>query len=193
MPLLEHLAELSNRLKKSMYAFIIAFAAVSSIPNPLHPFGGPSSLFGYNFLLIDALKYAEVRTASGFQFFSISLTTPITVWINLSLAMSLIITLPIIFGQVYGFIAPGLYLREKRAVQKYVLPFAFLFTAGAIFGLLVVFPTVMRIMLIFYNAFQVTSLVSLSDFVNMLILIPMVTGMGFTFPVSYCHWSSSKY
>lgn len=183
MPILEHLTELSNRLKKCMYAFIIAFAAVSSIPNPLHPLGGPNSLFGYNFLLIDALKLAEVRTARGFQFFSISLTTPISVWINLSLAISLIVTLPIIFGQVYGFVAPGLYMREKRAVQKYVLPFALLFSVGAIFGLFVIFPTVMRVLLIFYNAFQVTSLVSLSDFVSMLILIPTVTGLGFTFPV----------
>ncbi|MDG6997498.1 MAG: twin-arginine translocase subunit TatC [Nitrososphaerota archaeon] len=37
--------------------------------------------------------------------------------------------------------------------------------------------------MIFYNAFQVTSMVSLSDFVSMLILIPMVTSLGFAFPV----------
>ncbi|MGA2875053.1 MAG: twin-arginine translocase subunit TatC [Nitrososphaerales archaeon] len=183
MSIFDHMAELANRLKKCLYAFIIAFAAVTSVPNPFHPFGGVGSLFGYNFLVISLLRYAEVWTAKNFQFFSPTLTTPISVWINLSLALSVIITLPILFGQIYGFIAPGLYSREKNAVRKYILPFAILFTIGAIFGLLVIFPTVMRILLIFFNGFQVAPLVSLSDFVNLLILIPVMTGIGFTFPV----------
>jgi sec-independent protein translocase protein TatC len=183
MSIFDHLAELSNRLKKCLYAFMIAFAAVSSIPDPLHPFGGPNSLFGYDFLLITLLRYAEVKTASGFQFIATSVTTPISVFINLSLALALVITMPIIFGQIYGFVAPGLYLREKKAVQRYILPFALLFSLGAVFGLLVVFPTVMRILLIFFKAFQLANLVSLGDFVNLLILVPVMTGLGFTFPV----------
>jgi len=183
MSIFDHLAELSNRLKKCMYAFIIAFAAVSSLPNPFHPFGGPGSLFGYNFLIITLLHYAESWTAANYKFFSFTLTTPISVFINLSLALSIIITLPVIFGQIYGFVAPGLYLREKKAVQKYILPFTALFSIGAIFGLVVIFPTVMRILLIFYNAFLVLPYISLSDFVNLLILVPVMTGLGFTFPV----------
>ncbi len=183
MSIFDHLAELANRLKKCLYAFIIAFAVVSSLPDPLQPFGGKSALFGYNFLLISALKYAENRTAKGFLFYAQGLTTPVSVFINLSLALAIVITLPIIFGQIYGFVAPGLYLREKKAVSKYVLPFAALFTIGGIFGLVVIFPTIMRILLIFYKAFQLDPLVSVGDFVNLLILVPVVTGLGFTFPV----------
>lgn len=183
MSIFDHLAELAGRLKKCLYAFIIAFAAVSSIPNPFHPFGGPGSLFGYNFLLLTLLRYAEVKTAHGFQFYAGSVTTPISVFINLSLALSVVVTLPVIFGQIYGFIAPGLYLREKKVVRKYVTPFALLFAAGGIFGLVVIFPTVMRILLIFVKAFQLVNLVPLNDFVNLLILIPVMTGLGFTFPV----------
>lgn len=183
MTIFDHLAELSSRLKKCLYAFIIAFAVVSSLPNPLHPFGGPNSLFGYNFLLITLLTYAEHWTAANYTPISMSLTTPISVWINLSLAISVIITLPIIFGQVYGFVAPGLYQREKRAVEKYVLPFAGLFAIGGIFGLLVIFPTVMRILLIFFKAFNVAPFLPLGDFVDMLILVPVMSGFAFTFPV----------
>ena len=97
--------------------------------------------------------------------------------------MSVVITLPIIFGQIYGFVAPGLYPEGKEGGFKIHIPFAILFTIGAIFGLLVIFPTVMRILLIFYKAFEVAPLVSLSDFVNMLILVPVMTGLAFTFPV----------
>jgi sec-independent protein translocase protein TatC len=183
MSIFDHLAELSNRLKKCLYAFIIAFAAVSSVPDPFHPFGGPTSLFGYNFLIISLLIRAENWTAKNYNFFITSLTTPISVFINLSLALSVVIALPIIFSQIYGFVAPGLYLREKKAVQKYILPFTALFTVGAIFGLFVIFPTVMRILLIFVKAFNVTNILPLNDFVNLLILIPVLTGLGFTFPV----------
>jgi sec-independent protein translocase protein TatC len=183
MTIFEHLSELATRLRKCLYAFVIAFAVVSSLPDPFHPFGGPNALFGYNFLLITLLKDAEDWTAKGFQFYSHGLTDPISVFINLSLTLAIVITLPIFFGQLYGFVAPGLYSREKKAVEKYVLPFAILFGSGAVFGLFIVFPTVMRILLIFYKSFGVANLVSLSDFVNMLILVPVMTGLGFTFPV----------
>jgi sec-independent protein translocase protein TatC len=183
MSIFDHLAELAGRLKKCLYAFIIAFAVISSLPNPFHPFGGDTALFGYNFLLISLLIDAERWTAANYSFFSVSLTTPISVWINLSLALSVIATLPVIFSQIYGFVAPGLYSREKKAVRKYVLPFTVLFSIGGIFGLSVIFPTVMRVLLIFFKAFNQAPLLPLNDFVNMLILIPVMTGLGFTFPV----------
>lgn len=183
MSIFDHLAELSKRLKKCLYAFIIAFAVISSLPNPLHPFGGPNSLFGYDFLLISLLSYAEHWTAANYTPISMSLTTPISVFINLSLAISIVVTLPVIFRQIYGFVAPGLFQREKRAVEKYVLPFAGLFAVGGLFGLFIIFPTVMRILLIFFKAFNIAPFLPLGDFVNMLILIPVMSGLAFTFPV----------
>lgn len=183
MSIFDHLAELATRLKKCLYAFIIAFAAVSSLPDPFHPFGGKTSLFGYNFLIISLLIRAENWTAKNYTFFVTSLTTPISVFINLSLALAVIVTLPVIFSQIYGFIAPGLYSRERRVVRKYLLPFTLLFAGGAVFGLFVIFPTVMRILLIFVKAFNADNILPLNDFVNLLILIPVMTGLGFTFPV----------
>ena len=183
MSIFDHLAELSGRLKKCLYAFIIAFAVISSLPWPFRPLGGPNALFGYNFMLISLLKVIENWTAKNYSFISLTLTAPISVFINLSLSLAIIAALPIIFGQIYGFVAPGLYLREKKAVRKYILPFTVLFAAGGVFGLLVIFPTVMRILLIFYKAFQVLPYISLSDFVNLLIIVPVMTGLGFTFPV----------
>ena len=182
MSFFEHLHELSSRLKKALLAFVIAFVAVSSFPNPFHPFGGPGSLFGYNFLVISLVKYATNYYAN-FKFFSPTVTSPITVFINISLVLAVVISLPVIFYEIYGFVTPGLYQREQKAVRKYVVPFAGLFAIGAIFGLLIIFPTIMKILLSFYSAFQLQNLVSLPDFVNLLLLIPMLTGLAFTFPV----------
>ncbi len=182
MSFLEHLSELSSRLKRALLAFVIAFVAVSSAPNPLQPFGGPNSLFGYNFLVISLIRDAT-SYYHNFKFFSTSVTSPITVFINISLVLAVVISLPVIFYEIYGFVAPGLYQREKKAVRKYVAPFAGLFAIGATFGLLVIFPTIMKILLSFYSAFGLQNLVSLPDFVNLLLLIPVMTGLAFTFPV----------
>jgi sec-independent protein translocase protein TatC len=182
MSFFEHLSELSSRLKKALLAFIIAFVAVSSFPNPLHPFGGPTSLFGYNFLVI-SLIHAATSYYTGFKFFSTTLTSPITVFINISLVLAVVISLPVIFYEIYGFVAPGLYQREKKAVRKYVAPFTGLFSIGALFGLLIIFPMIMKILLDFYSAFELENLISLPDFVNLLLLIPVMTGLAFTFPV----------
>jgi len=182
MSFFEHLSELSTRLKKSLLAFVIAFIVVSSLPNPLHPFGGPNALFGYNFLVISLVRYAT-DYYSGFHFYATSVTAPITVFINVSLTLAIIVSLPVIFYEIYGFVTPGLYARERKAVRKYVIPFTGLFAIGAIFGLAIIFPIIMRILLDFYTAFGVANLISLTDFVNLLLLIPVLTGLAFTFPV----------
>ncbi len=183
MPITQHLAELATRLKRSLYAFIIAFVVVSSLPDPLQPLGGSGALFGYNFLIITLLRIAEARLAPGYQFITTSITGPISVFLNISLVLALVISLPYIFNQIYGFVAPGLYQREKRAVQKYILPFSVLFAIGGVFGLVVVFPIVMRILLTFFRPFNIANLVPLNDFVNLLLLVPVITGLAFTFPV----------
>ena len=82
-----------------------------------------------------------------------SLLDPISVFINVSLVVSVIVALPFIFYELYGFVAPGLYSREKKAVRKYLLPFTVLFVTGALFGLFVIFPIIMRILIIFMRAF----------------------------------------
>jgi sec-independent protein translocase protein TatC len=182
MSFFDHLNELGSRLKKALLAFVVAFVAVSSVPNPLHPFGGPNSLFGYNFLVISLVRYAE-SDYTNYHFYASGVTAPITVFINVSLALAIIISLPVIFYEIYGFVAPGLYQREKKAVRKYVLPFALLFGIGAFFGLFIIFPIIMKILLSFYSAFGIENLVELTDFVNLLLLIPVMTGLAFTFPV----------
>jgi sec-independent protein translocase protein TatC len=183
MSFVDHLNELATRLKMALLGFVVAFVAVSSIPNPLHPFGGPGSLFGYNFLVIALVRYAETYGAQNFRFIAPNPTTPITVFINVSLVLALVISMPFIFYEIYGFIAPGLYQREKKAIGKYIAPFAGLFAIGATVGLLIIFPTIMKILLTFYSAFNLQNLISVEDFINLLLLIPVITGLAFTFPV----------
>lgn len=178
-----HLTELGARLKRALYGYMIALIVITSIPDPLHPFGGQNSFYGYNFLLLTLIREAEAVYAPGIKFFVQSPTDPVFAFFNVSMVLALIVTMPYIFNQIYGFVAPGLYKRERKAVRKYVLPFALLMTIGSVFGLLVIFPTVMRILFLFYHPLGVQNLVALDQFVNLMILIPLLTGLAFTFPV----------
>ncbi|MDH2901463.1 MAG: twin-arginine translocase subunit TatC [archaeon] len=180
---LGHLSELSNRLKKSLFAYIVVLAVISSIPDPLHPFGGSNSFYGYNFLLADLIRVAETTYAPGVTFIAQSPADPVFAFLNLSMVAALLISLPYIFYQIYGFVAPGLYQREKRAVRKYILPFSLLLAIGGIFGLLIVFPIVMKILLLFFPVVGVGKYMAIDYFVNFLTLVPLVTGLAFTFPV----------
>ncbi|MGI0083887.1 MAG: twin-arginine translocase subunit TatC [Nitrososphaerales archaeon] len=182
--MLGHLQELSGRLRKSLIAFIIAFVVVSSLPDPVQPFGGPSSFMGYNFFLISLVNRAKVAyVPSGYSFLATGLTDPIFVFLNVSMVVAVLVSMPYIFTQIYAFVAPGLYARERRAVRKYVLPFTLLMVAGGLFGLFVVFPTIIRILVDFFPLFDTAPLLSLDSFVNLLLLIPFLTGLAFTFPV----------
>gem|GEM_PF-387831 len=183
MSFFEHLGELATRLKRSLIAYIIALILVSSLPDPLHPFG-PNGVYGYNFLLIALINRAEAYyLPPGYKLFSNSIEDPVFAFVNVSLVLALVVSLPYIFNQIYGFVAPGLYQREKRAVRKYLLPFTILLVTGGLFGLFVVFKLVMRVLLIFYQPLGVQSLVSLDSFINLLLLVPSMTGLAFTFPV----------
>ena len=139
--------------------------------------------FGYNFLVIALVRAAEAYGAKNFNFIAPNPVTPITVFINVSLVLALVVSLPVIFYEIYGFVAPGLYQREKKAVRKYIAPFSGLFVIGAAFGLVLIFPTIMRILLTFYSAFNFQNLISIEDYINLLLLIPVLTGLAFTFPV----------
>jgi sec-independent protein translocase protein TatC len=183
MTFLEHLGELGARLKKALLGYILALVLASSLPNPIHPFG-PNGVYGYNFLLIALIDRAEFYyLPAGYKLIVTGLTDPVFAFMNVSLVVALVASMPYIFYQVYGFVAPGLYQRERKAVRKYLLPFTLLLTIGCIFGLFIVFPLVMKILILFYQPLGVISLIPLDSFVNLLILVPVMTGLAFTFPV----------
>jgi sec-independent protein translocase protein TatC len=177
-----HLSELGQRLKRCLFAFIIALVVASSVPDPFHPFGGAHAFYGYNFLVTDLIRYAENTYAPGYTIFPLSPADPVFAYINVSLVIALVGSMPFIFYELYGFVAPGLYLRERRAVRKYLLPFTILLVAGEIFGVVVIFPIVMRMLLLFYAPTGTSAFISIDNFVNLLLIIPLMSAMGFTFP-----------
>jgi sec-independent protein translocase protein TatC len=124
MTFLEHLDELRKRITHAVAAllvgFIIAFAFIGRI------FG-----FVYQRLTSSIPDGKFIYTEPGEAFF---------LWIKVALVTGVLIASPYIMWQVWLFIAPGLYAKEKRLAIPFVISSSGLFIAGAAFSHYVLFP-----------------------------------------------------
>jgi len=127
-PLIEHLAELRNRIIKSLIAFVIAMMIAFYFWNPI-----------FNFLtnpLCDALN------ARGQQcdLILIQLQEGFFVAIRIAMLGGFMLAFPVIATQLWRFVAPGLYRSEKSAFLPFLVASPGMFFLGAAFAFYVVTP-----------------------------------------------------
>ena len=127
-PLIEHLAELRNRLIHSVIAFIIGMIICFTVWNPI-----------FNFL---TQPLCQARGAMGDDcgLILIKLQEGFFVAISISLMGGLFLSFPYIGYQMWRFVAPGLYKSEKGAFLPFLIASPFMFFLGASFAFYVVTP-----------------------------------------------------
>lgn len=127
-PLVEHLAELRNRLIWSASAFVVAIFTV-------YPF----AMQVFNFL---SHPICDVLAAQGqdCQLVLISPQEGFFVAINISLFGGLVLAFPVIAFNLWRFVAPGLYRSEKNAFLPFLFASPIMFFFGAAFAYLIVLP-----------------------------------------------------
>jgi sec-independent protein translocase protein TatC len=140
-PLVEHLIELRNRLIWSVGAFLVAMILCFVVAEPildflLHPIelsmrelGDPNPVMQY--------------TAPQEYFFTL---------IQISVVAGLMVSFPVIAYQLWRFVAPGLYRKEKQAFLPFLIASPVLFLIGALFAHYVVTPIAMTFFLGFADA-----------------------------------------
>lgn len=120
-----HLGELRKRILYSM-AYILVFFLVSwTFVNKI-----------YYWLSIPVLKFLPEGETLAFT----SLTEPFMMYIKLSFISGLFLASPFVFYQLWLFISPALYKKEKKWVFPFVFFTTFFFVLGGAFGYVVVFP-----------------------------------------------------
>ena len=127
-PLIEHLAELRNRIIKALLAFVVAMMISFAFWNPI-----------FNFLtkpLCDAL------TARGQEcnLILIQLQEGFFVAIRIAMLGGFCLAFPVIATQLWRFVAPGLYRSEKSAFLPFLLASPAMFFLGAAFAFYIVTP-----------------------------------------------------
>ena len=128
-PLIEHLAELRQRLIYSFIAFIIGMIICFTIWNPI-----------FDFLTHPLCSAMALRGHSDCGLILIKLQEGFFVAISISLLGGLVLSFPIIGFQMWRFVAPGLYKTEKNAFLPFIVASPFMFFLGASFAYYVVTP-----------------------------------------------------
>jgi len=107
---------------------------------------------------------------------------PFTTTITVSLYFALIVSLPVILYELYGFILPALKPSERRAATPLLTAVPFLFAAGVLFGYFVVLPAAVRFFVNF-NSSEFNVLVQASTFYSFASTILLAMGVVFQVPV----------
>jgi sec-independent protein translocase protein TatC len=133
-PLMEHLIELRSRLIKSIIAFIVAFIGCFYFSHDIY------NLLVYPFVsVVGADKATLIATHFLEQFFT-----------NLKLSMfgAAFIAFPVIAGQIYMFVAPGLYRHERSAFLPYLVATPCFFALGVMLVYFGVMPMLIKFSLL---------------------------------------------
>lgn len=166
-PFLGHLTELRNRLLVSVVAFGVALAVT------------------YNFkeLIFGLLMQPFVSVmpkASSFIFTSV--TEAFMAYFKLSLVAALFVASPVILYEIWMFVAPGLYEKEKRFVFPFIIFGSALFIAGILFCYFFVMPVLFRFFISFGGDF-IIPLPSLKEYMGLAIKLLIMFGLSFELPL----------
>lgn len=127
-PLVEHLAELRNRLIKSLLAFAVAMMACFAVWNPIFDF------------LTRPLCQALAARGQECNLVLIQLQEGFFVAVRIAMLGGFVLAFPVIATQMWRFVAPGLYRNEKSAFLPFLIASPAMFFLGAAFAYYIVTP-----------------------------------------------------
>ena len=171
-PLLDHLVELRTRLVRSVLALLVGFGICLYFADPILGF------------LVQPLKSA-FPDGDGQLIFT-KLYEVFFVELKVALFAGFFVSFPIIANQLWAFIAPGLYAREKKAFLPFLVATPILFTAGAALAYYVVMPTAFRWFLGFEGSaggLEIEALPTAGDYLGLVMQFILAFGISFLLPV----------
>jgi sec-independent protein translocase protein TatC len=176
MSFIEHLAELRLRLRNAAIIFLVAMCG--------------SFVFVKNYFVIltkpacDAWRIALHGTEPTFNF--ASPTEPFWVYTKLAMYGALLIASPLVFWELWKFIAPGLYKKEKRMALGVTIATALCFLGGALFGFFVICKPALTYMLSFaenLGGLKIQPTIMMDEVVGFMLAMLLGTGVAFELPV----------
>jgi len=170
MSFLDHLGELRTRIIHALIAVAVGFFICFAFAQQIFEHASEP--------LRAALR--EMKLADTLYF--TKPTDAFTLYLNLALVVGLFLSSPVVLYEVWAFISPGLYKRERR----YAVPFIFfcsaLFITGGLFGYFIAFPYALKF-LISYGGPRVTPWITITEYMDMFWTVILGLGIVFELPV----------
>jgi sec-independent protein translocase protein TatC len=171
-PLLDHLLELRTRLVRCIMALGVAFAICLYFAD---------DIFGF---LVRPLT-AAFPPGQGRLIYT-KLYEAFFVNVKVALFAAFFVSFPIIANQLWAFVAPGLYAREKRAFLPFLIATPLLFSSGAALAYFVVMPTAFKWFLGFEGTrggLKLEALPGTGDYLSLVMQFILAFGISFLLPV----------
>jgi len=165
MSFLEHLDELRRRLIRIITYLGIGFAACFYFSTDI-----------YNWISIPI-----VRSLNGAKLVYTNPTAPFTMYIKVAMLAGIFLTVPLSLYEVWKFIAPGLYRREKKYVVPFMLSSVILFLAGGAFCYYFVLYPAYAILLQIGGNF--TPMIIINEYLDLTLMMLLGFGLIFEMPV----------
>jgi len=167
-PFVSHLIELRDRLLRVVLAVIVVFLG-------LVPFA--------NWLFTRLAGPLMAHLPEGSSMVAIDVASPFFTPFKLALVMSIFIAMPYILYQLWAFVAPGLYLHERKRVIPLLVSSTALFYIGAAFAYFAVFPLVFGFLT--HTAPQgVEVMTDISRYLDFVLTLFFAFGIAFEVPVA---------
>ena len=114
---------------------------------------------------------------------SIGAVKPLTATISLTFYLALFIAMPVVLYQLWAFVAPGLYKKEKHFAFPLLASSIVLFYAGLAFAYYVVFPLIFGFVAAF-TPDMVEWKPDIGEYVSFVMMVALVFGLAFETPVA---------
>jgi sec-independent protein translocase protein TatC len=180
----DHLSELRTRIIRCLVILVAVFAATYSFRFRLMTLAQEPFMKVFKAHAIAQAQILHQPPPTVFEPFAYtSLTEPFFSLMRLSLWAAVLLASPLLFHQVWGFIRPGLYLRERRYAIPFVLVTSGCFLAGAAFAYWNAFKFLGDIL--FQEALNagLRTNLHLEDYLDLFIYTVVGTGIMFELPV----------
>jgi sec-independent protein translocase protein TatC len=172
MSFLEHLEELRARIIRAVIGVGVAFIVSLSFSDWLWGFVCQPAVQALKALHYDP-ELVQIAPMDAFQI----------IWVKLPIVCSLFVGAPWIFYQIWAFISPGLYRREKRWAVPFILCSAGLFIVGGVFAYFVVFRYGLTFLLSIGRGNYVKPMVSITEYFDLFVNVVLGVGLVFEMPV----------
>ena len=173
MSFMEHLEELRSRIIKALYGLLVAFVFSLLYAGKLWDIISDPAVEALKHLGVNPPRLAQLTPMESFSI----------IWVKLPLLCSVFLASPWIVFQVWAFISPGLYKKERRWALPFVLLTAGLFITGGLFAYFLAFRFGLEFLLGIGMSNNVQPVVSITEYFDLFVNVTLGVGLVFELPV----------
>ncbi len=167
-PLVSHLTELRDRLLRSVVCVFVVFLCLFYFSNDIYAF---------------VAKPLQQLLPDNATMIATEVASPFFAPFKLTMVVSILLSIPFLLFQVWSFIAPGLYQKEKHLAIPMFLSSVMLFYAGMAFAYYVVFPLIFG----FFTSVapeNVTVMTDINSYLDFVLKLFFAFGIAFEIPIA---------